>query len=73
MYIVAIAWLFVALIIAISQASVVAAALSFIGWGIVPLALILWLFGTPERQRRAAAKAHAEQAHAEATQQKRAE
>ena len=62
MYIVVIAWLFVALIITISQASIVAAVLSFTFWGIIPLALILWLFGTPERRRRAASRAHAEQA-----------
>jgi hypothetical protein len=61
MYIVVIAWLFVALIIAISQASVVAAILSFIFWGIAPLALILWLLGTPQRRRRAALQAQAEE------------
>jgi len=66
MYIVVIAWLFVALIIAISQVSVVAAILSFVFWGIAPLALILWLFGTPQRRRRAVLQAQAEEKkHAE--------
>lgn len=54
MYIVVIAWLFVALIIAISQASLVASVLSFVFWGLVPLSLIVWLFGTSERRRRKA-------------------
>ncbi len=56
MYIVVIAWLFVALVIAASQASVIAALLSFAFWGILPLGLVLWLMGTPERRRRAASR-----------------
>ncbi len=52
MYIVAIAWLFTASLIAISQASLIAGLLSFFFWGIVPLSLLLWLIGTPARMRR---------------------
>jgi uncharacterized membrane protein (DUF4010 family) len=54
MYIVVIGWLFVTLIIAISQASVVAAMISFAFWGLLPLSLILWIFGRAERKRRSA-------------------
>ncbi len=51
MYMVVIAWIFVALVIAAGQTSVVAGVLSFVFWGIVPLALLLWLIGTPARLR----------------------
>ena len=51
MYIVVIAWIFVAVVIAAGQTSVVAGVLSFVSWGIVPLALLLWLIGTPARLR----------------------
>lgn len=51
MYIVVIAWIFVAVVIAAGQTSVVAGVLSFVFWGIVPLALLLWLIGTPARLR----------------------
>ncbi|MDO6384862.1 MULTISPECIES: hypothetical protein [Uliginosibacterium] len=52
MYIVAIAWLFTASLIAISQASWIAGLLSFFFWGLLPLCLLLWLIGTPARLRR---------------------
>lgn len=49
MYIVAIAWFFVATLIAISQTSLTASFLSLFFWGIAPLCLILWVIGTPAR------------------------
>lgn len=59
MYIVAIAWLWVALMMAISEANLVAGALSFTFYGLLPCALLMWLAGTPlrRRQRRDAEKA----------------
>lgn len=51
MYIVVIAWIFVALVIAAGQTSVVAGVLSFVFWGMLPLLLLLWLIGTPARLR----------------------
>lgn len=59
MYIVAIAWLFVALVLTISQPNLVAAVLTFVFWGLVPLALLLWLVGTPARLRAKARRQHA--------------
>lgn len=56
MYIVAIAWIFTATLLAISQASLIAGILSFCFWGILPLLLILWLIGTPARLRNKAKK-----------------
>lgn len=57
MYVVAIAWLYVTLLMAATEPNLTAAALTFAAYGIVPLALLLWLFGTPERRRRRAADA----------------
>lgn len=54
MYIVAIAWLFTALMLTVGQTSIVAAVLTFFFWGIMPISLILWLIGTPARKRRKA-------------------
>jgi hypothetical protein len=51
MYIIAIAWLYVVLLVAISDTTIVGAALTIVFWGIAPLALFLWLFGTPARRR----------------------
>lgn len=54
MYIIAIAWLYVVLIVAVSDTTVVGGVLTFVFWGIAPLALFLWLAGTPARRRAAA-------------------
>ncbi|NMF88737.1 hypothetical protein [Aromatoleum petrolei] len=53
MYIIAIAWLYVVLIAAISDTTVVGGMLTFVFWGLGPLALFLWLAGTPARRRAA--------------------
>jgi len=52
MYIVAIAWLYVALMMAITEPSVVAGTLTFVFYGLLPCALLLWLVGTPQRRRQ---------------------
>lgn len=54
MYIIAIAWLYVVLMMAITEQTVVAAVLTVLLYGIAPLALFLWIFGTPARRRAAA-------------------
>lgn len=54
MYIVAIAWLYVVVLMAATEHSLVGALLSIVFYALVPLAILLWLFGTPERRRRAA-------------------
>lgn len=51
MYLVAIAWLYVTIIMAASEASIVAAAMTLLSYGLLPLALFLWLIGTPQRRR----------------------
>jgi hypothetical protein len=52
MYIVAIGWLWVVLMMAVTESSVTAGILTFFFYGLAPLALFLWLAGTPARRRR---------------------
>lgn len=51
MYIIAIAWVYVALLAAASDTTLVGGILTFVFWGLAPLALFLWLGGTPARRR----------------------
>ena len=44
MYIVAIAWLYVAILMAATEATLVAGLLTLLFYGVAPLALFLWLF-----------------------------
>jgi len=52
MYIVAIAWIYVTLLMALAEDSFVAGLATFLFYGLFPLAILLWLLGTPERRRR---------------------
>ena len=52
MYIVAIAWLYVAILMSITETSVTAGVLTLVFYGLLPLGLLLWLVGTPVRRRR---------------------
>ena len=56
MYIVAIAWVYVALMMAITEPNFVAGMLTLLFYGLLPCALFLWLFGTPQRKRNRSAK-----------------
>lgn len=51
MYIVAIAWLYVTLMMAFTEPSVVGGVLTFTCYGLAPCALFIWLVGTPQRKR----------------------
>jgi hypothetical protein len=51
MYIVAIAWLYVTLMMAVTEKSVTAGILTFTFYGLLPCALLVWLIGTPARRR----------------------
>lgn len=50
MYVIAIGWLYVAALMALTEGSVVAGLLTFLFYGLLPLALFLWLAGTPARR-----------------------
>lgn len=60
MYIIAIGWLYVTVLMAMTESSIVAGILSFIAYGLAPTALLLWLFGRPVRRRNSANKARRE-------------
>lgn len=55
MYIIAIGWLYVTLLMALTETGIVAGVLSFVFYGLAPTALLLWLFGGPTRRRRSTA------------------
>lgn len=73
MWIVAIAWMYVALMMALaeatsSQGTVLGAIFTFLLYGIGPLALVMYLLGAPARRKailRAEAEAHARQMQAQ--------
>jgi membrane protein implicated in regulation of membrane protease activity len=57
MYLVAIGWLYVALMMAVaeathSQGSLLGAVITFVLYGVLPLSVILYILGTPARRRR---------------------
>ena len=51
MYIVAIAWLYVTLMMAVTEKNMVSGVLTFVFFGLAPCALLLWLLGGPTRRR----------------------
>jgi len=71
MYLVAIAWMYVALMMAIAEAthangSLLGAIITFLLYGVGPLALVMYLMGTPHRRRARQLKEQQEQ-HAQQT------
>ncbi len=64
LYLVAIGWMYVVLMMTVAEAlapngSLLGAAITFVFYGVLPLALVLYLLGTPARRRalRAAERA----------------
>jgi uncharacterized membrane protein len=56
MYLIAIAWIYVVLMMAVaeaisSQGTVLGAVITFLLYGVLPLGLVLYIFGTPARKR----------------------
>ncbi len=56
MHIVAIAWIYVALMMAVAEAqhpngSALGAIITFVLYGVVPVAIVLYIMGTPHRRR----------------------
>lgn len=52
MFIVAIAWIYVVLMMSLTEHSIVAGIMTFLLYGVLPLGLILYLIASPERKRR---------------------
>jgi hypothetical protein len=70
MYLIVIAWLYVTLLMALAEAlstqgSVLGAIITFVFYGLLPMALVVYLFGTP--LRRKAIRRQEEQARQEAS------
>ncbi|MGS0740597.1 hypothetical protein ACVBEF_01990 [Glaciimonas sp. GG7] len=51
MYIVAIAWIYVVFMMAITEQSATAGVMTFLLYGVFPLTIVLYLIGTPQRKR----------------------
>ncbi len=56
MYLIAIGWLYVALMMAVAEASntngsILGAAITFVLYGLAPTALVMYILGTPARRR----------------------
>ena len=52
MYIIALAWIYVVVLMALCESNVTAGILTFVLYGLAPMALLFWLLGTPARRRR---------------------
>lgn len=52
MYIIAIGWLYVVVLMAFTETSVVAGVMTFLFYGALPVAVIIYLGGTKARRRR---------------------
>lgn len=52
MYIVALAWIYVVLMMSITEHSLVAGVMTFLMYGVVPVSIILYVMGTPQRRRK---------------------
>jgi hypothetical protein len=67
MYLVAIAWIYVVLMMAVaeglsSQGTVLGAVITFALYGVMPLAILMYILGTPGRKRRRRAEEEAQEA-----------
>jgi len=51
MYIVAIAWMYITVLMAFTESSITAGVLTFLFYGLFPCALFIWILGTPQRRR----------------------
>jgi hypothetical protein len=68
MYIVAIGWMYVVLMMSISEATPVAGVMTFILYGLVPVSILLYLSGGGKRKRRRIAEQERRAAAARANQ-----
>jgi hypothetical protein len=70
MYLIAIAWIYVVVMMAVAEAqsaqgSVLGAVITFVFYGVLPLALLMYILGTPGRKRLRRAAEAAAQAQAQ--------
>ena len=73
MYLIVIAWMYVALMMAVAEAtspvgSILGAVITFALYGLLPMGILVYIFGTPSRKRAIKAREAAEQAAYDAEQ-----
>jgi hypothetical protein len=51
MYMIAIAWLYVALMMSITETSVIAGIMTFVFYGVAPLSVVLYIVDAPRRRK----------------------
>ena len=61
MYVIAIAWLYVTVLMAATEPNLTAGVLTFVCYGLLPLSLLLWLFGAPRRKSHRDSLRHSSQ------------
>jgi biotin transporter BioY len=69
MFIVAIGWIYVVLMMAITETTPVAGVMTFVLYGLVPVALLLYISGGRQRKRRHAAEQQERQRQAAAAEE----
>ena len=52
LYLIAIAWIFVVLMMAITESSAIAGIMTFIGYCVIPLSLVLYILSSSARKRK---------------------
>lgn len=52
MYITAIAWIYVAIMAAVTEPNLTAGIVTFLFWGVLPVSILLYILGSPARRRR---------------------
>jgi predicted membrane channel-forming protein YqfA (hemolysin III family) len=67
LYLVALAWMYVVLMVALAEAlspqgTVLGALFTVVGWGLVPLAVVLYILATPSRRKGRQARRERESA-----------
>ena len=75
MYLIVIAWLYVTVMMAVAEATVpngslLGAVITFVLYGLLPCAILIYILGTPQRKRRLHSQRHKEQQEWEAEQAK---
>lgn len=66
MQIIAIAWIYVVALMSFTETSIVAGLSTFVFYGVVPLGILLYLMGTPQRRRNRRRREALEQEEASA-------
>ncbi len=50
MYIIAIGWLYVTFVMALTEQNIVAGVMTFVFYGLIPCSLLMWILGTKRRR-----------------------